>query len=356
VLIFKVTLKAGCFDTISPKPSKIMEQQIEDRYSDLILQEAIWHYRIPSDQIRPLDAIENFVYEFEREGHSYILRIGHSLRRSEAMIQAEVDWINYLAAGGVSVSQAIQSESKKFVEVIDDGQGGQFLVTAFAKAQGQPPHGLWTPTLYTAFGHLLGSMHALSERYRPSQLAWRRPEWDDEIMDFVALYLPPSEHVAQQKYQALSDHLRTLPTDSRYYGLVHFDAHEGNILVNEAGHLTLFDFDECTYSWYANDIAIALFAMAMDTPDVPAFTQKFMSHFLRGYRMAYPLDRRWLREMPVFLKMVEIFTYAVIHRDFDDLNNITDRWCARFMVGRKYKIEDDVPCIDFDFESLSRDL
>ena len=332
-----------------------MEQRIKDRYSDLILQEAIRRYRIPSDQIQPLDAIENFVCEFKRGGNSYILRIGHSLRRTEAMIQAEVDWINYLATGGVSVSQAIRSESGKLVELIDDGQGGQFLVTAFEKAQGQPLHELWTPTLYTAFGHLLGSMHALSEQYQPSQPSWRRPAWDDEIMDFVALYLPPSERVAKQKYQALSDHLRTLPTDSGCYGLVHFDVHGGNLMLDDAGRLTLFDFDECTYSWYANDIAIALFAMAMEAPDVPAFTQKFMSHFLRGYRMAYPLDRCWLREIPVFLKMVEIFMYAVIHRDFEDLNNITDNWCARFMVDRKYKIEHDVPSIDFDFESLSID-
>ena len=159
----------------------------------------------------------------------------------------------------------------------------------------------------------------------------------------------------KQKYQALCAYVRTLPTDSQCYGLVHFDAHGGNILVDDAGRLTLFDFDECTYSWYANDIAIALFAMVMDAPDVPLFKQQFMSHFLRGYRMAYSLDPHWLREIPVFLKMVEIFMYAVIHRDFD-LGNITDRWCARFMVNRKYKIEHDVPCIDFDFESLSTDV
>jgi Ser/Thr protein kinase RdoA (MazF antagonist) len=171
-------------------------------------------------------------------------------------------------------------------------------------------------------------------------------------MDYVERYLPASEGVAKQKYQALCAHLRTLPTDSRGYGLIHFDAHGGNCLVDEAGRLTIFDFDDCTYSWYANDIAIALFAIALDAPDAPTFTQEFMSHLLQGYRTAYPFDRRWLREMPVFLKMVEIFMYAVIHRDFD-VSNISDPWCAHFMLDRKYKIEHDVPTIDFDFESLS---
>lgn len=194
-------------------------------------------------------------------------------------------------------------------------------------------------------------MHALTEHYQPSQPAWRRPEWDDDIMDFVERYLPASEGVAKQKYRALCAHANMLPRDSRCYGLVHFDANSGNIVVDDTGCLTIFDFDECTYSWYANDIAIALFAIAMGAPDVSTFTQEFMSHFLRGYRTVYHLDRQWLREMPVFLKMVEIFMYAVIHRDFD-VGNITDTWCARFMVDRKNKIEHDVPCIDFDFESL----
>lgn len=35
-----------------------------------------------------------------------------------------------------------------------------------------------------------------------------------------------------------------------------------------------------------------------------------------------------------------------------DVSNIDDWRCERFMRDRKYKIEHDVPYIDFDFESL----
>jgi Ser/Thr protein kinase RdoA (MazF antagonist) len=329
-----------------------MEQRIRDRYSDAIVQEAMRRYGIEKDRIQSLDAFENFIHEFQRGNRSYILRVGHSLRRTEALIQGEVDWINYLAARGVSVAQAVLSENGKLVEAIDDGRGGQFLATAFVKAQGRPLWGLWTPTLYAAFGQLLGSMHALAEHYQPAQPAWKRPEWDDPLMDYPERYLPASEGVARQKYQALCAHVRTLPTDSRCYGLIHFDAHGGNCLVDAAGRLTLFDFDDCTYSWYANDIAIALGYIAMDVPDAPALRQTFI-HFLRGYQTAYHLDPRWLREITVFLKMGEIFMYAVIHRDHDDVNTITDPELKQFMIDLKYKIEHDLPTINFDFESLS---
>ncbi len=332
-----------------------MEQQIRDRYRDAVLQEAMRRYGIANDQIRPLHAFESFIYEFERDAHAYILRISHSLRRSEDLIQGEVDWINYLAEGGVSVAKAICSESGKLVEAIEDGQGGYFLTTTFVKAQGQPPWELWTPALYEAYGKHLGAIHALTKEYQPAKPAWKRPEWDDDIMEFVERYLPASETVARQKYQALRDHLRTLPKEPASYGLIHQDAHGSNFFVDEAGTITLFDFDECAYSWFANEIAIVLFYIVMDAEDWPAFTQAFMTHFLRGYQQSYRLDPKWLPELPQFLKMREIELYAVMHRDFD-VSNIDNWWCARFMQDRKQKIEQDIPTIEFDFASLAAQL
>ena len=332
-----------------------MEQQIKDRYRDTILLEAMRRYGIANGQIRPLAAFESFIYEFERGPFTYILRIGHSLRRSDALIQGEVDWLNYLAEGGVSVARAIRSETGKLVEAVEDGHDGCFLVTAFVKAKGQPPWELWTPTLYETYGRLLGSMHALATHYQPAELAWKRPEWDDDSMEFVERYLPASEAVAKQKYQALCAHLHSLPKEPTSYGLIHQDAHGSNFFVDEAGAITLFDFDECAYSWFINDIAIALFYIVMDAEDWPAFTREFMTHFFEGYQQAHSLDPKWLKEIPCFLKAREIELYAVLHRDFD-VNNIDHWWCARFMRDRKYKIEHDVPFIDFDFESLSAHL
>ena len=93
-----------------------MEKRIKSRYNQAILNEAMRRFNISEEKIQELDGFESFIYEFERPDGEYILRIGHSLRRSEALIQGEVDWINYLAAGGASVSKAIQSKNGKLVE------------------------------------------------------------------------------------------------------------------------------------------------------------------------------------------------------------------------------------------------
>ena len=59
-----------------------MDQLIKKRYSDIILQEALQRYGISKNPIQSLDAVESFIYEFERDSRAYILRIAHSFRRS----------------------------------------------------------------------------------------------------------------------------------------------------------------------------------------------------------------------------------------------------------------------------------
>ena len=355
-----------------------MDAQIITRYNDSILQKAMQRYGIAENQIKPLEAFESFIYEFERGAppQDYILRIGHSFRKSEALIQAEVDWINYLARGGVSVARAVPSLSGKLVEAIEDDQGGQFLVTAFVKALGQKPwEAGWTPARYENYGRLLGQMHALAVGYQPAS-ASKRPEWDDVSMNFIELYLPESDEGAHQAYQSVQRHIRALPKDNASYGLIHQDAHQNNFFMDADGTLTLFDFDDCAYSWFISDIAIVLFYISMDAeelgfPTVHAFTREFMTHFLRGYRQAYTLDDNWLKEIPHFLKLRELELYAVVHRDFEidgvehwsldsfkriphfDVDNSGHIWIANFMHNRKTDIEQGRPFIDFDFESLA---
>ncbi|MCP4363498.1 MAG: phosphotransferase, partial [Chloroflexi bacterium] len=294
-----------------------MEKRIKDRYNDDILHTMMQRYAIQPEQIQLLDGFESFMYAFERDGEAYILRVGHSLRRSIPLIQGEVDWINYLAAGGASVSRAILSENRNLVEIVDDGQGGHFLGTAFVKAQGAPPgRAVWGAPLFEEYGRLIGRMHALAKNYQLPDPAWKRPEWDAPGMLDMEDWLPASEGPVLKKYYTLKTYLDTLPKDGDTYGLIHQDAHGGNFFVDDAGRITLFDFDDCAYSWFMNDIAIVLFYAAVNTDDPSAFTEHFMTHFLKGYKSKNHLNPAWLKEIPHFLKLREIDLYAIIHRSF----------------------------------------
>jgi Ser/Thr protein kinase RdoA (MazF antagonist) len=333
-----------------------MDPKIVKRYKDEILHEAMQRFGIKESQIKPLDGFESFMYEFYRpQDGEFILRIGHSGRRSPELIAGEVDWINYLAQGGANVSRAILSNRGELVEAIDDDHGEQFLATAFIKAQGGPAWETeWTPEFIEHYGQVIGRIHRLTKDYVPSNPAWRRPDWDTPENLEMEKWLPPSEIAALQKFQELMHHFETLSKDRDSYGLIHQDAHGGNFFVHD-GEITLFDFDDCVYSWFIYDIAMVLFYAAMFKDDMAAFTAEFMRDFLRGYSQENQLNPQWLTALPYFLKLREIDLYAQIHFSFD-VENLTDEWNILYMQGRKERIDADLPYIDFTWESLAKFL
>ncbi len=329
-----------------------MENRIKERFSDHILLETLDRFGVDNAAVKPLDGFESFIFEYTKDGQEFILRIGHAFRRSIELIQGEVDWINYLFNGGVHVAKANLSEGGRLVESIPDGKGEHFLATSFLKANGAPPtKSNWNKKLFNAYGQLIGKLHALSKNYVLPNQAWKRPQWDDPEMLDMSGWLPANEYLVLEKYQRLKTYLNALPRGQETYGLIHQDAHGGNFFVDEEGIITLFDFDDCAYSWYMNDIAIVLFYAVMGEEDGPGFTRSFMTSFLKGYSTENQLDPRWLREIPAFLKLREIDLYAVIHRSFD-VDKIADPWSTKYMKDRRDLIENDVPYIDFDFGSL----
>ncbi len=330
-----------------------MEAKIKQRYSPAILKAAAQLYGIDPDQLELLDGFESFLYAYEDNGERYILRVSHSLRRSEVLIRGEADWINYLASGGVHAARVVPSQSGQLVEAVADGHGGAFLATVFEHAPGKPAWQVgWGYPLYQTLGQTIGRMHRLTQVYSPTDPEAQRPQWDDPIMLMDADWLPDEEWRAREKYREIVERCRRLPQGREDYGLIHFDAHAGNYFVDRKGQIHLFDFDDCHYSWYSNDIAIVLFYMVMGAEDTAAFTVNFMRQFIVGYQRENPFKAEWLVQIPMFLKMREIDLYGVIHRSFD-VNNLENDWDRRYMDQRKEKIEGGVPYIDLDFQKLA---
>ncbi len=329
-----------------------MEPQIVERYNNNILHTAMQPFGIEENRIRLLDGFESFIYEFNRHDGDFILRISHSLRRSQEMIAGEIDWINYLAKGGANVAKAIPAKDGSLVKAIDDGHGDQFLATAFVKAQGNPPWDVELPPDFAEhYGQSIGRIHALTKDYTPANPAWRRPEWDAPGNLEIADWLPDSETATLHKFQELKPYFDTLPKDRDGYGLIHHDAHGGNYFVHE-GQMTLFDFDDCAYGWFIYDIAVVFFGELMWKTKNREAVEQFTKKFLTGYSRENALNPEWLASIPFFLKLREIDLYAVIHRSFD-VETMDDPWCLKYMDGRKAKILGNVPYIDFDWSRLA---
>jgi Ser/Thr protein kinase RdoA (MazF antagonist) len=334
-----------------------MDPKIASRFNEDILHDAMRRYNVAGDKIELLDGFESFIYKFFRPDGQFILRIGHSDRRSPDLIRGEVDWINYLSAGGASVARAVLSEYGRLVEPVEDGQGGEFLCTAFIHAPGQEIRrdGM-NDRLMRKYGRLIGRMHALAKTYQVSDPTWRRYEWDSPQNNTAERQMPAKEALALEKYRLVLAHLRSLPRDSGGYGMIHQDAHSGNFFVDDEDNLTLFDFDDCVYGHFIYDIAMVLFYTSIGEPDPAEYTACFMPVFLSGYREENRLDPAWLTELPHFMKLREIDLLAAIHFAYEDGDNPDHPWCAYYMKGRRERIERDVPFITFDWSGLAQYL
>ena len=322
-----------------------MEKEIRKRYNDAILREAMGRFGIGAGDIALLDGFESFLYTYRRGGEHFILRLGHSRRRSPQLIHGEVDWINYLAAGGAEVARAIPSQNGLLVEAIPDDKDGAFLATAFVKARGGPlwESGGWTDELIDTYGKLLGRIHALSKQYQVTDEAWRRPSWHEE----QRIINPLLDPAVGQRFNEVMDHLQKLPQDGESYGMIHQDAHAGNFFVDEAGRITLFDFDDCCYGHFAYDLAMVLFYAVTNREDAAAFAADFWPKFMRGYEAENKLDPAWQKEIPHFMKLREIDLYAIVLRDYDSLAG--DAWVEGFLHGRKERIEKNIPYLEMAF-------
>ncbi len=330
-----------------------MEARIKSRFTPENLSEIAQRYRIDPAGLEELDGFESFIFEFHRGEEGYILRVSHDHRRPEAWIRGEVDWINYLVDGGIGAATAVHSEGGNLVEAVSDGQGGNFMATVFERAPGIPAWEFgWDDALYRSLGWTIGRMHRLTQEYLPADPLAFRPQWDDPAILLDPAWLPDSEAVARQKYADVVAWCRTLPQDGKQYGLIHFDAHAGNFFVDGTGSICLFDFDDCHYNWFANDIAIVLFYMVMSAKDPAGFTLQFLRQFISGYRLENRFEPEWMEMLPMFLKMREIDLYGIIHRSMD-VDNLEDDWDIRYMTGRKEKIEGDVPYLDLDLAALA---
>lgn len=336
----------------------IAKPDIASRFDARILAEGASRYAIAVDAMEPLGGFVNLAWRYWDGAHRRVLRLSHTLRRSVDQVRGEVDWLRALTEAGVPVAYAVPSELGELVEVIDDHRGGAFVATAHIEADGIPPwESRWSIPLRQAYGETLGRLHAVSRGYRPTNPAWTRPHWYEAPTASLLRALPASDAGIKTRFRELYRHLRALPTGPDVYGLTHQDPQQSNFRIRRNGEVMLFDFDDCRYSWYAHDVAIALFFVMFyfagrEWSEIE-LAVNFLTPFLEGYRRFHPLDERWLHELPVFLKLCEIDLYASLKVGFRG-DETLDALCRRFLRDRRRRIEEGVPFVDLDFASLAK--
>jgi Ser/Thr protein kinase RdoA (MazF antagonist) len=266
-----------------------------------------------------LDDVTNMVYEFKSLRERRILRLTHSSHHTEDEIIAELDWINFLIQQGVPASAPLLSRNNRQTECYPV-QNSYFVATAFKYAPGHfidwsSPQD-WNPTLIQTFGQIVGRMHRVTKHYNPQNLKQKRSHWyeDDTIKNAVD-HLPADQRQAAIDLEELMEQFNRIPPTTNDYGLVHGDLNPTNFHVNER-QLILFDFDDCAYNWFINDIAIAipLHSESFTHKDWETKITEFFQWFMRGYSEENQIDEEWLEYLPMSLRLQNIIDLIALHQ------------------------------------------
>ncbi|MEY8347951.1 phosphotransferase [Bacillus cereus] len=264
-----------------------------------------------------------------------VVRISDKSKTKEMVLQ-EIEWMNFLYEKGVHVPKLVMPlgcEEKRVKTYFEFIKGNQIDVT-------NKSH--WNEKVFKKIGKILGRMHALSKEFKLQVI--QRPEWKVENPDVFNIRgkLDPW---MKEKYEKLLYNLTSYSITPDTFGLIHNDYHQGNLIINEEGRITTIDFDECAYNWYAQDIAVvfyhAYWQHSSFNGNTHSFCDLFMSNFFAGYKTENMLHKDIIIQIPIFLKIREIYLYQLFMQKWD-MNNL-EEWQAYTLHSLEDKIKNQVP-------------
>lgn len=294
-------------------------------------------YNINKDSLKQMtDGFQNIVYSYKSEDEERIVRVTNMSKRSYVRIEEELKWLQYLEEMGVPVAKAIPSYNHNLIEKV-----GDFYITAFQKAKGRHvqihDQNEWNTCFFEKWGATIGKLHYASKSYPRSH---NRPTWSKQNRN---LYHFKLEGMMKEKYMKLLQDLDSFEVSKDTFGLIHFDLHQGNFFVHE-NELTLFDFDDCSYFWFAHDIAVSYYHAYWQSsswhPNWTTFGKDFLHCFLMGYKEENALPDAIITQIPTFLKIRDIFLYQLFQEKWNH-NELLD-WQKDKLKELWFNIENEV--------------
>jgi len=264
---------------------------------------------------------QNHVFRFLMDHHWYIARLTPIKKRSKELIEAELSFMEELRENNIQTVDVFSINGKRVNEIIIDNKF--FYITVFHYLESQELDvsdlSIWNTNFFLEWGKTIGQMHRISET---SLKKVCRPVWieDDGQVNTIPSLLVDNKHWLKEIYKYLLIKLAKFPQTNFNFGLIHNDLHQGNFFVNSK-QLILFDFDDCAYNWYVQDLATsiyhALWTGGAYHPKWDKFPQEFLNYFLEGYMSVRELNENDLVQMELFLQMRELFLFLLFKKRWD---------------------------------------
>ena len=263
-----------------------------------------------------LTKCRNTIYKVDCADYSFILRLSSEHHRNAEQIKSELDFQKYLFDNGAAVAQPFQTESGETCLPLEM-DNSRFICSAFEYVEGKS----WderkdnSEQIFIKIGAALGKIHKLSKEYKPVNVVKRRL-WSEQQELLKADIFKKHSMELHDKYL---DFMRQMDKEEKTkdtFGLTHGDYLVSNYLINDENDITVIDFDECEYSWFAADLAICIRAYLFWTENPAALPQKAneaeIMHYnlLLGYGSENKITKNMVYDLEKYIKIRDYIELA----------------------------------------------
>lgn len=292
------------------RPSIPMGDELPD-YVTTEYVRAAWEaapaFGLVPENIDILSRSENVVCDLTLPGGDHVvMRFHRPGYNTMAELESEVQWVAALRDAGLPVPTPVPTTDGRYYTSVE-AAGETTHVGVVKWVSGRPlgdpirPGGEATVSHYHRIGELIARMHH-HIAWLPSDGFVRR-RWDaDGLLGEAPLWgrfwevetLTESQReLFREARIALRSQLAEVPTSDEFFGLIHADLHLGNLMA-DGDQLTIIDFDDAGFGWFAHDLAVSLHPVL----DEPWFSDA-RAALVAGYRTVHTLPSEqaaWIDE------------------------------------------------------------
>lgn len=289
------------------------EEHIQRLISGLAKIVAAWDMTSAAT-IKLLTVSENATFIATEGTRKIIVRVHAPDYHSYDEVKSELAWILDLKQQNIlNTPSPIALADGEYIATVSDGQR-DYLAVAFEFMQGQEPD---VSNDLAAWFEELGAITAKLHQHAKN---WQRPEgftrkkwnldncigpygyWGD--WQNAANLTPVGKIVIKEAISVISQRLEAYGMGASRFGLVHADLRLTNLLITES-QMSVIDFDDSGFCWYAYDFAAAISFHELDK-QVPDLKQAW----IKGYRSVASFSQADEEEIDTFIMLRRIMLTA----------------------------------------------
>lgn len=299
----------------------------------------------------------NAIYKAVCEEYSFILRFTNQKLRTKEQIESELDFQTYLFENSANVTKSLSTAMGEYV-LVTELEGEHYFVSAFSYAHGKD----WDERVDEShevlfnIGKAIGKIHNLSKSYKP--VSYKRRMWyeQQELVEAERLFRNYDIEV-YNAYIAFRDELKELSTDQDNFGLTHGDYLMSNYLIDN-NIVTVIDFDECEYSWFAMDLAICIRCYLVGGEPEKVREKREMAenihyNFLCGYKKENIVSNDMIYELNKYIRLRDYIEIVQMLRAKEQGRELCDVENKLLEIDMD-RVLHNKPFLEFDLSRVSK--